>query len=45
LPLFDGILAGGHFWMPDLVASDLVLDTTGLSPQAAAQRIVQSLPR
>jgi len=45
LPLFDEILAGGHFRMPDSVASDLVLDTTGLSPQAAAQRIVQLLPR
>ena len=44
LPLFEEILAGGHFRMPDTVVPDLPLDTTGLSPQAAAQRIVQLRP-
>ena len=45
LPLFEEILAGGHFRRPESLVPDLVLDTTGLSPQAAAQRIVQLLPR
>ena len=37
-------LPGGHFRRPDALVPDLVLDTTGLGPQAAAQRIVQLLP-
>lgn len=44
LPLFEEILADGHFRRPESLVPDLVLDTTGLSPQAATQRIVQLVP-
>ena len=44
VPLFEEIRAAGHFRMPDSVSPDLVIDTTELSPRAAAQRIVRFLP-